>query len=86
MQTSSLQLSVDVLAGSGYDVEAVIDGAAGWDALQANRYDLTITDHNMPRLTGVELVKKLRSARTALPVILITGQLPAEALAPTPSL
>jgi DNA-binding response OmpR family regulator len=81
-----LHLSAEVLIRRGYEVNAAADGAAAWELLNADRYDLLITDHNMPRLTGVELVKKLRSARMALPVILITGRLPAEALAQTPSL
>jgi DNA-binding response OmpR family regulator len=75
------QLSVDVLAGSGYDVEAVLDGAAGWEALQANTYDLIITDNKMPRMTGMEMIEKLRSARMALPVIMATGYLPTHELA-----
>ena len=70
------QLSVDVLAGSGYDVEAVIDGAAGWEALQETSYDLTITDNKMPRMTGIEMIEKLRSARMTIPVIMATGHLP----------
>jgi DNA-binding response OmpR family regulator len=70
------QLSVDVLAGFGYDVEAAIDGAAGWEALQASNYDLTITDNKMPRMTGLEMIDQLRSARMTLPVIMATGHLP----------
>jgi DNA-binding response OmpR family regulator len=75
------QLSVRVLVRSGYHVDAAEDGAAAWEALQLKAFNLLITDHDMPRLTGVELVKKLRSARMALPVILVTGRLPVEALA-----
>ena len=70
------QLSVDVLVGSGYDVDAVMDGAAGWEALQDTRYDLAITDNKMPRMTGIEMIEKLRSARMALPVIMATRHLP----------
>jgi DNA-binding response OmpR family regulator len=80
------QLSASVLIRFGYRVRAAEDGAAGWEALNADSYDLLITDHNMPRLTGVELVKKLRSARMALPVILATGHLPTEELCQNPSL
>jgi DNA-binding response OmpR family regulator len=78
------QLSVDILVGSGYDVEAVKDGAAGWDALQANRYDLTITDNKMPRMTGIEMIAKLRSARMTLPVIMATSYLPLDEFALKP--
>ena len=70
------QLSVDVLVGSGYDVEGVKDGAAGWEALQASNYNLVVTDNKMPRMTGIEMIAKLRSARMALPVIMATGILP----------
>ena len=74
------QLSSAVLISSGYKVDAAEDGEAGWEALHANSYDLLITDNNMPKVTGVELVKKLRSARMALPVILASGLMPAEEL------
>jgi len=70
------QLTVDVLKASGYDVEAVKDGAAGLAALQAGRYDLIVTDNKMPGMSGVEMIEKLRSARMALPVVMVTGYLP----------
>jgi DNA-binding response OmpR family regulator len=78
------QLSVDVLAGSGYTVEAVLDGAAGWEALQDHCYDLIITDNTMPRMTGMEMIEKLRSARMAVPVIMATGHLPLNEFARKP--
>jgi two-component system response regulator MprA len=80
------QLNAEVLIHSGYEVDAAADGAAAWEALQIKDFNLLITDHNMPKLTGVELVRKLRSARMALPVILSTGRLPTEDLAKNPSL
>src|SRR5665213_1493409 len=70
------QLSVDMLAESGYDVESVNDGAAGWKEIQASDYDLVITDNQMPRMTGVEMIERLRGARIAVPVIMATGNLP----------
>jgi DNA-binding response OmpR family regulator len=73
------QLSTEVLIHSGYKVDAAADGAAAWEALSTDSYDLMITDNNMPKLTGVDLLKKLRSARMVLPVILATGTLPKEA-------
>src|SRR5579862_317214 len=74
------------LMGSGYHADTAEDGAAAWETIQIKAFNLLITDHNMPKLTGVELVRKLRSARMALPVILVTGKLPTEALAQNPSL
>jgi YesN/AraC family two-component response regulator len=59
-------------------VDTAEDGEFGWEALQAKNYDLLITDNNMPKVSGLELVKKLRSARMALPVILASGAMPEE--------
>ena len=78
------QINAMVLIHSGYAVDVAEDGAAAWEALQANRYDLMITDNNMPRLTGIELLKELRSARMRLPVIMATTTLPTEELAQNP--
>lgn len=74
------QLSAKVLVRSGYQVDVAEDGNAGWEALQAKRYDLLITDNNMPKVSGVELVKKLRTKGVTLPVILASGTIPAEEL------
>jgi DNA-binding response OmpR family regulator len=79
-------LYADVLALPGCRVDAAEDGAAGWEALQVNNYNLLITEHSLPKLTGVELVRKLRAARMALPVVLAAARLPTEALARNPSL
>jgi DNA-binding response OmpR family regulator len=68
----------DVLLGSDYQVDTANDGEAGWAALQTRNYDLLITDHQMPKVTGLELLMRLRSARMTLPVILASGAPPAE--------
>jgi two-component system OmpR family response regulator len=70
------RLNTEVLIQSGYHVDAAEDGAAGWEALQLNDYDLLVTDNNMPKVSGVELLMKLHAARMALPVIMATGTLP----------
>jgi CheY-like chemotaxis protein len=79
-------LSSEVLIHSGYDVDAAADGAAAWEALQTKAFNLLITDHNMPKVSGVELLKKLRAARIELPVIMTTGTLPTRELALLPQL
>jgi DNA-binding response OmpR family regulator len=78
------QLSIDALVGSGYDAEGVIDGVAGWEALQTFDYDLVVTDNKMPRMTGVEMIGKLRSANIVVPVIMATGNLPLDEFARRP--
>jgi CheY-like chemotaxis protein len=74
------QVSARVLSRFGYQTETAEDGAAAWEALQANGYDLLIADNNMPKVSGVELVKKVRSAHMTLPVILASGALPTQEL------
>jgi CheY-like chemotaxis protein len=70
------QVNTEVLIYSGYQVDAAEDGAAAWDALQLEHYDLLVTDNHMPRVTGVELLEKILSANLPLPVIMATGEFP----------
>ena len=79
-------LSTNVLIRQGYEVDTAEDGAAGWEELQARNYHLLITEHELPKLTGIALVKKLRAARMALPVVMAAGRLPTCKLARNPSL
>ena len=79
------RLNAEVLECSGYKVDTAEDGIAGWKVLHAvshapDSYDLLITDHDMPGLTGLALIKKVRAARMALPVIVATGALPVKDL------
>jgi two-component system chemotaxis response regulator CheY len=67
------RLNAELLIRSGYHAETAEDGAAAWDALQSKDYHLLITDNDMPKISGVELVKKVRSARMPLSVILASG-------------
>ena len=74
------------LGRPGYDVDGAKDGEAGWDALQSGHYNLLITENELPYLTGLELVRKLRAACMDLPVVMASGRLPAQDLAQNPSL
>jgi DNA-binding response OmpR family regulator len=80
------ELNTEGLTYSGYQVDAAEDGQAAWAALQLHNYDLVVTDNNMPKMTGVELIKKLQDARKFLPVIMATGTLPDEEFARYPCL
>lgn len=80
------RLNTEMLVFSGYDVDAAENGAAAWDALQVNRYDLMITDNDMPKVTGIELIKKVRATRLALPVIMATGKFPLDEFTRHPQL
>ena len=62
-----------LLARAGYTVDTAHDGEQGWTELNLRRYDLLMTDNDMPRLKGLELVRRLRAAGMSLPVIVVSG-------------
>ena len=49
-----------LLLGRGYQVDVAIDGLDGWNAVRSGSYDLVITDVDMPRMDGIELVALIR--------------------------
>ena len=63
-----------LLQNRGYVVEVAVDGIDGWNALRAGAYSLTITDVDMPRMTGIELVSKIKADPKlhTLPVIIVS--------------
>ena len=67
------------LTEAGYDVDTAEDGDDGWRAIQSRNYDLLITDNKMPKLSGLQLIRRLRSTQNAIPVILASSLLPVDA-------
>jgi len=67
-------LMATILFEAGYDVVAEPDGLHAWEQLDGDGADMCIFDVDMPGLTGIELLKRLRSdARfCGLPVIMLT--------------
>ncbi|MBI2769478.1 MAG: response regulator [Burkholderiales bacterium] len=49
-----------VLSGAGYAVSEAGDGVEALELAKTQRFDLVVTDHNMPRMDGVTLVGELR--------------------------
>jgi len=68
------ELERKLLAGRGYDVAVAVDGMDGWNVLRAEQFDLVITDVDMPRMDGIELVSRVRGdARLMqLPVMIVS--------------
>ena len=61
------------LEAEGYKVETYTDGASALEGLQARRPDLGIFDIKMPRMDGMELLRRLRQ-KSDLPVIFLTSK------------
>jgi CheY-like chemotaxis protein len=64
------------LKNAGFTVTTATNGRDAWELIQQTCFDLVVTDHQMPGLTGSELCKRLRAdekyAKT--PVIFITAK------------
>ncbi|MCY3020931.1 MAG: hybrid sensor histidine kinase/response regulator [Planctomycetota bacterium] len=63
-----------LLENKGYDVDVAVNGADGWNAVRQGRYDLLITDVDMPRMNGIELVQAVKRDEVlrALPVMIVS--------------
>src|ERR1700684_4363524 len=69
------RLNTSLLIEAGYEVDTAEDGAVAWDTIQLKTFDLLITDNSMPNVTGIELIKKVRAAGIAVPIIMATAAL-----------
>ena len=49
-----------LLLGRGFEVDVAIDGIDGWNVVRSGEYDLVITDVDMPRMDGIELVSLIK--------------------------
>ena len=63
-----------LLLAQGYDVDVAVDGQDGWHALQAGSYDLLVSDVDMPRMNGIELIRAVRQDPRfeQLPIIVVS--------------
>ena len=66
------------LSCNGFTVQGASDGEQAWEALLHQHYDLLVTDNEMPRLTGIDLIKRIRKEDMRLPVIVASGTFPSE--------
>jgi len=68
------ELERKLLTNRGYQVTVAVDGMDGWNAVRAEHFDLVITDIDMPRMDGIELVTLIRGAPQlqALPVMIVS--------------
>ncbi len=65
---------VDILVYHKYNVDAVYDGADALAYAQAEQYDGIILDIMMPKLSGIEVLQKLRQSGNQTPILLLTAK------------
>ncbi len=68
------ELERKLLEGRGYEVEVAVDGMDGWNAVRTGHFNLVVSDVDMPRMDGIELVTLIKKdANTkALPVMIVS--------------
>jgi two-component system sensor histidine kinase and response regulator WspE len=68
------ELERKLIDSQGYQVEVAVDGMDGWNAVRTGNYDLVVTDVDMPRLDGIELVSLIKKDPRlhTLPVMIVS--------------
>jgi two-component system sensor histidine kinase and response regulator WspE len=68
------ELERKLLDNAGYEVDVAVDGMNGWNAVRSQRFDLVVTDIDMPRMDGIELVTLIKkdSNLSSLPLIIVS--------------
>jgi two-component system, chemotaxis family, sensor histidine kinase and response regulator WspE len=63
-----------LLEHRGYHVEVAVDGMDGWNAVRSEHFDLVVSDIDMPRMNGIELVKRIKQTDHLhhLPVVIVS--------------
>jgi two-component system chemotaxis response regulator CheY len=75
--SSSLrQMVAFSLKAAGYQVLEAVDGQDGLDKAKTTTVDLVLTDQNMPRMDGLQLIKHLRELPTyqKVPILMLTTE------------
>ena len=61
-----------ILENNGYEVDTAVDGVDGWNLVRLSKYDLVVSDIDMPRMTGFELTEKIRKLYPNLPIVIVS--------------
>ena len=68
------EIEKKLLESRGYSVDVAIDGVDGWNTVRNGNYDLVVSDVDMPRMNGIELIKLIKTdaALRHLPVMMVS--------------
>lgn len=67
----------NILRQLGFDnVIEADDGTTAWEVINSEKIDFVVSDWNMPQMTGIELLRKVRSSEEygALPFLMVTAE------------
>ena len=65
-----------ILVGAGHEITTACDGVDAMEKLRANQFDMVITDINMPNMTGLSLIPKIRRLQgyQYVPILMLTTE------------
>jgi two-component system, chemotaxis family, sensor histidine kinase and response regulator WspE len=68
------ELERKLLSSRGYDVDVAVDGVDGWNAVRNGNFNLVVTDVDMPRMDGIELVRLINKDPNlkSMPVMVVS--------------
>lgn len=74
-QENVRDMMMDMLERMGYETDYCVSGLEGLQIMRdsLDYYDLVITDHNMPKMTGLEMIQQVHMLDETVPFILVSG-------------
>jgi len=63
---------------NGYEVDTAEDGETAMEKVRVKGYDLVVTDYNMPKMDGMDLLRRLKMENPSLSVLMISGSMVGE--------
>ena len=64
----------EILKKNGYLVEVANDGYAGYEYARSNAFDLIILDIMLPKMSGIDILRKLRGEKISVPILMLTAK------------
>lgn len=73
-------LLTDIFEQADYDVTSIEDPLVAIEVFKDSNFDLVVTDHKMPEMTGTEFMKRIKEMKPKVPVIMVSGYLENDAI------
>ena len=71
-EIGALEPLISLLREEGYEIETAESGREGLEKLQKGSYNVVFLDYKMPGMSGIEVLKHIRSMKPNLPVVMLT--------------
>ena len=72
-EKEAVELIKEWIVRKGYNADVAFDGKQALELIKLNKYDLVFVDHNMPEVTGLELIKYIKQNSPDTKTVMITG-------------